>query len=370
MSNNCLSGKIFTEDGTFQEGVVTIENERITRLEKKQDVPDYYILPGLVDVHFHGCAGHDFCEGTKEAMIAIAEYEERHGITSICPATMTLAAEVLLNICEQAASVKKEIPSLVGINLEGPFLSYRKKGAQNGTYLQKPDINFLYELQKKAQGLIKLVAIAPEIEGAMACIEKCKNDFHFSIAHTEADYEETSLALKAGADHVTHLFNAMPVFGHRTPSVVGAAFDNEKTYVEVIGDGVHIHSSMIRSIFKLFGENRVVLISDSMMATGMQDGMYLLGGQDVIVKGNLATLVDGTIAGSATNLYDCMVNVISMGISPKMAIEAATINPAKSIGLDKEIGSIQVGKYADLLIVDKNYKLIKVVSKGKIIDLE
>ena len=360
-----ISGLIYTKDGIFQTGTLSVEEDKIVDItfEKLDQTDLNYIIPGLVDIHFHGCAGYDFCDGTKEALTAIEKYELEHGITSICPATMTLSADRLAKICTAAAEAG--LSNLRGINLEGPFISLAKKGAQNPAYIQKPNTELLERLNECSKGLVKLVAIAPEEEGAMECIKEYSDKVQFSIAHTCADYDTASEAIKAGASHVTHLYNAMPPFTHRAPGVVGAAFDHKNTDVELICDGVHIHPSMVRATFSMFGADRVILISDSMMATGMEDGMYELGGQDVTVKGNLATLKDGTIAGSATNLYDCMVHAIGMGIPVEDAVKAATKNPARSIGIDKEYGSLEAGKKADILIMNKQYDLLEIIKAGK-----
>ncbi len=381
-----VNGMIYTDEQNFREGTVEIENGKFkdirwghtAKVPKSSDVIDAngnYVLPGLVDIHFHGCAGYDFCDATQESLQHIAGYELKNGITSICPASMTLSEELLTGIVANAVEFRdsmaaepeeqKKYSTLRGINLEGPFLSYAKRGAQNPKYLSKPDASMLRRLQKKADGLVKLVSIAPEAEGAMECIKKCHDEFQFSIAHTEADYDIASKAIEAGASHVTHLFNAMPPFVHRAPGVIGAAFDHEETDVEEICDGIHITPTVIRATFKLFGDNRVILISDSMMATGMADGQYALGGLPVTVKGHLATLTsDGTIAGSATNLFDCMVNVIHMGIAPESAVRAATYNPARSIGILDEAGTITAGKAGDCLIVSSEWKLKKVIHAG------
>ncbi len=362
-----ISGCFFSKDGSFHNGTITIENGLIAQIDYHEldstDIEsDEYILPGLVDIHLHGCAGHDFCEGTETAFDAIEQYEMAHGVTSICATTMTLPSDTICNICKGICRHKGK--SIFGIHLEGPFLSEGKKGAQNGAYLQKPNVELLKSFQEAASGMIKLVAIAPEEEGAMECIREYGNQVQFSIAHTSADYEIAKKAMKAGATHVTHLYNAMPPFSHRSPGVIGAAADMEETHVELICDGIHVHPSVVRSTFKLFGKDRIILVSDSMMATGMEDGIYSLGGQVVNVKGNLATLEDGTIAGSVTNLFDCMVNTIQMGIPKEDAILAATINPARSLGMETQIGSIEVGKKADLLIVDKDFHLKMVIKDG------
>lgn len=341
----------------------TVEEARLHDAETV-DVQGATILPGLVDLHFHGCAGHDFCEGTKEAFEAIERYELCHGITVISPATMTLPEERLRKICAEAAAYAKESECLKGIYLEGPFLSEAKKGAQNSAYLRLPDIELLRGLNAKAEGLIRIVAIAPEQKGAIACMEACAKQFRFSVAHTTADYAACARAMQTGAKQVTHLFNAMPPFTHREPGVIGAAFDHGAD-VELISDGVHVDACAVRMAFRLFGEEHVILISDSMMAAGMPDGMYELGGQAVTVRGKRAVLSDGTIAGSVTNLYDCMVTAIRMGIPAEAAVRAATSNPAAALGIDTDYGSIAVGKKADLLVVNDDWELQRVYKHGR-----
>lgn len=366
-----LKGMIFTKDCIFCPGIVSIENDQIKevqickREELSQEEQKCYLLPGLVDVHFHGAAGYDFCDGTKEAYRAIENYENEHGITSICPATMTLPVDELKTIVRNAS--KCRLHSLVGIHLEGPFISKEKKGAQKEEHIIPPKKEILHDLQQEAEGLIKIVSIAPETEGAIQCIEEMKENFHFSVAHTIADYETAKIAFEAGADHVTHLYNAMRVATHREPAVLGAAADHENVMVELICDGIHVHPSIVRNTFRIFGDDRVILISDSMRATGMEDGNYTLGGQDVVVKGALATLADGTIAGSVTNLFDCMRTVVSMGIAKEAAVKAATLNPAKSIGIDDEYGSIENGKKANILFTDADLRLKRVMLCGEII---
>ena len=374
-----IRGMIYTDKMCFEPGVITIGGDSIEKIEYfgedqlTKEEGGRYILPGLVDTHFHGCAGYDFCDGTVEAMRAIASYELTHGITTITPATMTLSEEMLMSICEtcavavetetlQSGIALKDI--LKGIYLEGPFISMEKKGAQNPAYIHKPDIEMLDRLQKAAKGLIRIVVIAPETEGALDCIREGRGKYRFSIAHTCADYEKAKEAIEAGATHVTHLYNAMPPFTHREPGVIGAAAEDTKTEAELICDGIHIHPSVVKSTFKLFGPERMVLISDSMMATGMEDGEYALGVQPVHVKGNRATRADGTIAGSATNLYDCMRMAIQMGISREEAVRAATLNPATAVGIADECGCLKEGRKADILIADSEFNLREVIKSG------
>ena len=366
-----VKGLLYTVEYEFRPGRLCIEGERIAEVdfctegELSIAEREALVLPGLVDVHFHGAAGYDFCDGTQEAYRAIEAYENSHGITSICPATMTLPVEQLKQILTEVSENKQD--SLVGVHLEGPFINKAKKGAQKEEYVIPPSTEVLKELQKCAKGLVKLVSIAPETEEAIDCIRELGNEFHFSIAHTMLDYDTTVKAIQAGAKHITHLYNAMPVPTHREPAVVGAAADDPEVMPELICDGIHIHPCMVRNTFRLFGAHRMILISDSMRAVGMEDGQYTLGGQDVTVRGPLATLADGTIAGSATNLYDCMRKAVEMGVPKEQAIRAATINPAVSIGVQDEVGSLEAGKYANIVIADKELHRRQVILKGVIL---
>ena len=336
------------------------------------DASGCYVIPGLVDVHFHGCCGEDFSDATPEGLQKMADYELSNGVTYICPAGMTLPEDQLIKLCQNAANHKASSDhgaELVGINLEGPFLSEAKKGAQNGAYLRDPDLDLLNRLQEEAQGLVKLVTIAPEQPGALDFIRGA-GDITVSVGHTTADYDTASAAFAAGARHATHLYNGMPPLHHRTPGVIGAAFDAPSAKVEVICDGVHIHQSVIRLTFRLFGKERVILISDSLRAAGMPDGQYVLGGQDVIVRGNRATLADNpnTLAGSATNLMDCMRTAVSFGIPLEDAVRAASYNPAQSIGMDNRIGTLDAGKDATMILLDqKDLSIKKMIFHGKVI---
>lgn len=320
------------------------------------DATDCYVIPGLVDLHFHGCRGEDFSDATPDGLQVMADYELSRGVTYICPAGMTLGEDQLMRICRNAAEHRKHAAhgaELVGIHLEGPFLSEAKKGAQNGAYLHAPDAAMLHRLQEAAGGLVKLVTLAPELPGSLEFIHAAEG-ITVSIGHTTADYETACMALDAGARHVTHLYNAMPPFTHRAPGVIGAAFDRPDTRVELICDGVHIHPSVVRATFRLFGAERVILISDSLRAAGMPDGQYTLGGQDIIVKGNRGTLMDGvTLAGSVTDLMGCLRQAVQFGIPVADAVRAASYNPAQVLGILDRAGSLEVGKEASLVLLNR-----------------
>ena len=320
------------------------------------------VLPGLVDIHSHGAAGEDFSDGNPEGLKKILQYEKRCGITSYCPTSMTFPKERLRQIF---ASIKgaqtEEEAKVVGINMEGPFLDPAKKGAHVEEWIAAPDAAFVRELNQDVDGLVRLVTLAPNMDGAEEFIKEMHEEVCISLGHTAADYDCASRAMKLGAHHVTHLYNAMQPFGHRAPGLIGAAMDDPECMVELICDGYHIHPSAIRAAFRMFGPERVILISDSMRATGMENGTYELGGQEVTVKDRKAVLKDGTLAGSATNLYGCMCKAIEFGIPLEQAIMAATANPARSIGIFDRVGSIRIGKQADLLLVSENLELKRVI---------
>lgn len=371
---------VFTLDSGFVKKDVAIENGIFTETlpenqdgETVLDAEGNYLIPGLVDVHFHGCAGFDFSDGTPEALLTIGTYELKNGITSICPASMTLAEETLIGVCKNAYTYrencqKQPVSRLCGIHLEGPFISMEKKGAQNPEFIQAPSVEAFERLQDAAHGLVKLITIAPETEGAEEFIKALSDKVHISLGHTCSDYDTAHRAFELGADHVTHFFNAMPGFTHRAPGVFGAAFDSKHVMPELICDGIHINPSAVRVAFQVFGKERMILISDSMMATGMEDGDYSLGGLPVHVKGNLATLADGTIAGSATNLMDCMRTAVSMGIPLETAVRCASYNPAKAIGVDDVCGTIAAGKYGDCVLLSKEDLSTKeVIFRGEIV---
>lgn len=376
------NGLVYTREQHFEPLSIQFEQDLITSLRSPEeclqlseytviDAAGCYVIPGLTDIHFHGCDGYDFCDATQQAYEGIASFMLHHGVTSICPATMTVPLSQLDEICHTAAKfqtlqkqhrLSNSFSELVGIHMEGPFISKEKKGAQNDTDIQLPDSSLIEHWIASSQGLVRLISLAPELPNALQVIQDSQGKILFSIAHTMADYATAAAAMNAGVRHVTHLYNAMPPFHHRDSGVIGAAFDTPDCYVELICDGIHISAPVVRATFQLFS-GRVVLISDSMRAAGKPDGCYTLGGQDVNVSGAHATLADGTLAGSVTPLYSCMRNVISMGIPLEEAIAAATINPCRSIGIDDRYGSIFPGKKAHFLLIDQKTLEIKKIIK-------
>ena len=370
------NAKVFTDGCRFVEKDLVIRDGRIVfgaaprADEEILDAGGAYALPGLVDIHFHGAVGHDFCDADEAGLQAIADFEASKGVLAICPATMTFNEEILNGIMDVAAAHKNgRGADLVGINMEGPYISPSKVGAQNPKYVMGADAGMFRRLQDRSGGLIKLVDVAPEEPGNLDFIRACHGEVRISIAHTCADYDTAKAAFAAGASHMTHLYNAMPGITHRAPGPIIAALE-EGAEVELITDGIHIHPAMVRFTFNTFGDDHVILIADSMMACGLPDGQYSLGGQAVTVKGALATLTEhpGTIAGSATCLYDCMRHaVLDMGVPLASAVRAATLNPARSIGIDADYGSLEPGRWGNVVLADEQLNIQKVIQKGVVL---
>ena len=358
-------GNVFS-GGAFVEAAVEIADGRIAALAPSQaasaaegdiDATGCYVVPGFIDIHFHGCVGADLCDATGEALRAIARHEASRGVTAICPATMTYPEELLTSVARTAAAFEPaaDEAALVGINMEGPFISPDKIGAQNPAYEQRADAAMLRRIQKEAGGMVKLVDITTEVA----------DEVRVSLAHTCTDYDTARAAFERGARHMTHLYNAMPGLHHRKPGPIAAAWEASEATVELICDGVHVHPAMARLTFALFGAERICLISDSMRACGLEDGTYDLGGQDVTVRGNVATLADGTIAGSVTDLAACVRHAVREMVVPlEDAVLAATLTPARAIGIDAERGSLEAGKVADMLVLDEDLNVKHVVLRG------
>ena len=370
------NAKVFTGGCRFEERDLLIRDGRIVfgavpmDGEEVLDARGSYALPGLVDIHFHGAVGHDFCDADEAGLQAIADFEASKGVLAICPATMTFSEEILNGIMDAAAAHKNgRGADLVGINMEGPYISPRKVGAQNPKYVMGADAGMFRRLQARSGGLIKLVDVAPEEPGNLDFIRACRDEVRISIAHTCTDYETAKEAFAAGASHMTHLYNAMPGITHRAPGPIIAALE-EGAEVELITDGVHIHPAMVRFTFRTFGDSHVILVADSMMACGLPDGQYSLGGQAVTVRGPRATLTEhpGTIAGSATCLYDCMRRaVLDMGVPLASAVRAATLNPARSIGIDADYGSLEPGRWGNVVLADDQLNIQKVIRRGEVL---
>jgi N-acetylglucosamine-6-phosphate deacetylase len=369
-----IHAKYLDEDFRLVQGDIEIEDGKILRVgkdlpRKEEDLAvdcagSYTVVPGFVDVHIHGCAGADTCDATREALEAMAAFLLAHGVTSFCPTTMTTSRETI-QAALLAAKDMMDHPMeggarVVGVNMEGPFIAKERKGAQKEEDILPPDFPLFQRFYEESGGIVRLVDVAPEQPGGLDFVEKASQLCTVSIAHTTADYDQAKAAFDKGVTHATHLFNAMSGLHHRKPGVVGAVFDDSRVRGELICDGFHIHPAVLRAAFRLLGD-RALIVSDSMRANGMPEGeAFDLGGQMVTVHQGKALLPDGTIAGSVTNLHQEIKNLVSFGVPFEQAVKAATLLPARAIGLDGEIGSIAPGKRADLVVLDENLDIAAV----------
>lgn len=369
-----IHAKYLDEDFRLVQGDIEIEDGKILRVgkdlpRKEEDLAvdcagSYTVVPGFVDVHIHGCAGADTCDATREALEAMAAFLLAHGVTSFCPTTMTTSRETI-QAALLAAKDMMDHPMeggarVVGVNMEGPFIAKERKGAQKEEDILPPDFPLFQRFYEESGGIVRLVDVAPEQPGGLEFVEKASQLCTVSIAHTTADYNQAKAAFDKGVTHATHLFNAMSGLHHRKPGVVGAVFDDSRVRGELICDGFHIHPAVLRAAFRLLGD-RALIVSDSMRANGMPEGeAFDLGGQMVTVHQGKALLPDGTIAGSVTNLHQEIKNLVSFGVPFEQAVKAATLLPARAIGLDGEIGSIAPGKRADLVVLDENLDIAAV----------
>ena len=336
------------------------------------EAKDKFITPGYIDIHVHGGGGSDVMDGDYEAINQIAITHSHFGTTSFLPTTMTMNKDKIIrslrSICE---AVKKGTAGaeILGIHMEGPYINSEKKGAQREEDIKKVSLEEFLEFNQASGNLIRLVTIAPEMPGAIDFIKYLdKQKIIISVGHSNATYAQVQAGIQAGLSHVTHTFNAMRGLHHREPGVVGAALTSPELTVEVIADGIHIHPVVIKILIKARENEKIVLITDAMRAAGLKEGTYDLGGQEVTVNKGQARLKDGTLAGSVLTMDKAVKNMVSkVGVSLAKVIQMASFNPAKSIGIDDKKGSLEPGKDADIVILNKNLETELTIVAGKIV---
>lgn len=346
------------------------------------DAGGHYLSPGFIDIHNHGNSGHDMMEATFEALETMARFHISRGVTGFLATTMTAPYEDTKMAVKNAADYILEQDragftfhfqgsckaQLLGIYMEGPYFSMARKGAQPPEYIKNPDIRELEDLIKISRDNIRVVALAPELPGALEAILNLRSrGITVSAAHTDATVDQAKKGIDRGITQATHIFNGMRGFSHREPGIVGAALIDERVSCEMICDGIHLHPAAMQMVVKMKGRDKVILISDAMMACGLSDGEYTLGWQKVIVRNRAARLSDGTLAGSTLTLDRAIYNMVHMvGVPLPDAVRMATLNPARAIGLSATKGSIEIGKDADLVIFDDNITVKRVIINGKV----
>lgn len=362
----------------IEKGNILIENGKIKAINPKEecnceviDGEGLFLSPGFIDVHIHGAGGHDTMDGTYEAINEISKVIVKHGTTSFLPTTMTVAAE---DVCKSMQAIHKakiegtDGANVLGAHLEGPFISPSAIGAQNPDFLIPPTKENFYKLVGEHEDDVISITLAPEVDGAKELTKfLSEKGIVVSMGHTKATYEEAMEGIKCGCSHATHLFNAMTPFTHREPGVVGAVFDSEIT-TETISDGIHIAYPSLRVAYKQKGTDKVLLITDAMMACCMPDGMYSLGGQDVEVKNGAARLLTGSLAGSILTLDVAVKNIFNNTNYPlNEIIKMATYNGAKHCKVDHRKGLIKECYDADLILFDENIDIKYVIVNGKLV---
>jgi N-acetylglucosamine-6-phosphate deacetylase len=383
-NNRCIftGMQILCNNTWLSDHAVIIENGKIQKIIAKKLLNDLsgtvhefaaddYLLPGLIDLHIHGAAGHDVMDGSVEALTAISESLAREGVTGFLATTMTASHERIASVLKTIARAMsaKQGAAILGAHLEGPFISSAKMGAQRGDDICHPDAALLASWQELAKGAIKLVTLAPELPDALSLIKKIREmGVVASIGHTNATYAETKAAVDAGCTHATHLFNAMRGIHQREPGALGALLLAENINAELIVDGLHLHPAIVELTMRLKGKDKLLLVTDAMRAKCLGDGEYDLGGQTVAVRSNVAMLADGTLAGSTLSMPEAIKNIVQFTQCPLAdAINMASLNPARILGIQQHKGSIAEGKDADLVVMNASLEVMMTMREGLII---
>jgi len=377
------NGTVITPFRTIKNGVVIFENGKITAVGRKSDVKmpkgiiaidasGKTVASGFIDIHIHGGRGRDIMEGSYEAINQIAKFVASHGTTAFLPTTVSTPRDDLLNAVravKKAMERGTEGAEVLGLHLEGPYINPEKRGAHDAEYVRPPSPDEIKELLEAANRTIKIVTLAPEVDGSKELIEELgKLGIVASMGHSNATYREAMDAIKLGVTHAAHAFNEMRSFHHREPGVLGAVLVHDELTAELISDNIHVHPVVMKLLVRTKGKNKVVLITDAIQAAGMPDGKYKLGKQNVIVKKGVCRLESGELAGSTLTMNEAVRNAMkSVGIPLRTAIKMATVNPAVAISVNKNKGSLEPGKDADIVIIDDEVNVYMTIAKGKVV---
>jgi N-acetylglucosamine-6-phosphate deacetylase len=371
------NGNVLNSRFEFVKTDITVENGKFVSLLPKDseegiDLSNKYIVPGLIDIHIHGANGYQVMDESEQSMSEMASFLLKNGTTTFCPTLPTLPYHAMYSALDNIRKYRmgnKNGAKVGGIHLEGPFVSKTFKGALDENAIREPNIRVFNEMNAFSDYNIKIISLAPELPGAMKFIQEISPECVVSIAHTDSDYNTAVEAISNGASHMTHTFNAMRPFKHREPNALGAAFDSNIT-CECISDGIHLHPSTVRTLYKIVGADRLVLISDGCIQVGLADGEYTFGERKLLIKDGKATLPDGTIDGGCFTLLQNVRSAIQFGIPAEAAFRCASLNPAKVLKMDHVVGSIDVGKCADFLVLDQEYELCAVCKDGILLTIK
>jgi N-acetylglucosamine-6-phosphate deacetylase len=379
-----LHGTIVTPFQLLEDRIIIIEKGKIIAItDKKEDLAilknveiieaqNKFIVPGYIDIHVHGGGGSDVMDGEYEAIKQVATTHSRFGTTAFLPTTMTMTKDKIIKSLKSIHEARLKgtgTAGILGIHLEGPYINPEKKGAQKEEDIKKVSVEEFLEFNQASGNFIRLVTVAPEMPGAIDFIRWLhQQGIIVSVGHSNATYKQVQEGIQAGLSHVTHIFNAMRGLHHREPGVVGAALSSPKLIVEMIADGIHLHPIVLKMLTQIKESEKLVLITDAMRATGFKEGTYDLGGQEVIVTQGQAKLKNGTLAGSVLTMDRAVKNLVTkVGISLLNAVQMASYNPAKCLGIDDKKGSLELYKDADIVILNKNLETELTMVAGKVV---